>query len=229
MPCSATRRTSSPASGDVNVQPRQLLDLTIGRGVTDAGVRGNVEVAIRYIEAWLRGLGAVAINNLMEDAATAEISRSQIWQWIRQDRVTEEGTAITHGYVDGLVDEMLQSVERTDGDRFDEAAKRVPLRRPVGHLRPVPHDEGLRDVPRRDAVAGPRMVPPPGHAQRRHHSYMTTAPAAEAFIERVDPYWVISMCELAAASASSVSPGPSWPNRNAQVSGRSARRRERHR
>ncbi|MGO3250791.1 MAG: malate synthase A [Microbacterium gubbeenense] len=108
--------------GDVTVQPRQLLDLTIGRGVTDAGVRGNVEVAIRYIEAWLRGLGAVAINNLMEDAATAEISRSQIWQWIRQDRVTEEGTAITHGYVDGLVDEMLQSVERTDGDRFDEAA-----------------------------------------------------------------------------------------------------------
>ncbi|MGO3221011.1 MAG: malate synthase A, partial [Microbacterium gubbeenense] len=82
----------------------------------------NVEVAIRYIEAWLRGLGAVAINNLMEDAATAEISRSQIWQWIRQDRVTEEGTAITHGYVDGLVDEMLQSVERTGGDRFDEAA-----------------------------------------------------------------------------------------------------------
>nr|WP_240423876.1 malate synthase A [Microbacterium halotolerans] len=107
---------------DVHVRERHLLDLTIGRGITDAGVRGNVDVAIRYIEAWLRGQGAVAINGLMEDAATAEISRSQIWQWIRQDRTTEEGTPITHEFVSGLVDEVLASVERSDGDRFDEAA-----------------------------------------------------------------------------------------------------------
>ncbi|WP_156760846.1 malate synthase A [Microbacterium karelineae] len=107
---------------DVDVRERHLLDLTIGRGITDAGVRGNVDVAIRYIEAWLRGQGAVAIGGLMEDAATAEISRSQIWQWIRQDRTTEEGTAITHDFVAGLVDDVLGSVERTPGDRFDEAA-----------------------------------------------------------------------------------------------------------
>ena len=107
---------------DVSVSERHLLDLTIGRGITEAGVRGNVEVAIRYIEAWLRGLGAVAINNLMEDAATAEISRSQIWQWIRQDQVTQEGTPITHELVSGFVDEMLAAIERTEGDRFDEAA-----------------------------------------------------------------------------------------------------------
>ncbi|WP_221586368.1 malate synthase A [Microbacterium sp. G2-8] len=107
---------------DVTVRERHLLDLFIGRGITDEGVRGNVDVAIRYIEAWLRGHGAVAINNLMEDAATAEISRSQIWQWIRQDRITEEGTPITHEYVSGLIDDVLASAERTDGDRFDEAA-----------------------------------------------------------------------------------------------------------
>ena len=107
---------------DVDVRERHLLDLTIGRGITDAGVRGNVDVAIRYIEAWLRGQGAVAINNLMEDAATAEISRSQIWQWIRQDRVTEEGSIITHEFVSGLVDDVLASAERADGDRFDDAA-----------------------------------------------------------------------------------------------------------
>nr|WP_232531698.1 malate synthase A [Microbacterium halophytorum] len=107
---------------DVHVRERHLLDLTIGRGITDAGVRGNVDVAIRYIEAWLRGQGAVAINGLMEDAATAEISRSQIWQWIRQDRETEEGTPITQELVSGIVDDVLASVERSDGDRFDEAA-----------------------------------------------------------------------------------------------------------
>lgn len=107
---------------DVDVRERHLLDLRIGRGITDEGVRGNVEVAIRYIEAWLRGQGAVAIGGLMEDAATAEIARSQIWQWIRQDRETEEGTPITHELVSGLVGDVVASVERAAGDRFDEAA-----------------------------------------------------------------------------------------------------------
>jgi malate synthase len=55
--------------------------------ITDDGVHMNVSVGLRYLESWLRGTGAVAIYNLMEDAATAEISRSQIWQWLRHDRV----------------------------------------------------------------------------------------------------------------------------------------------
>ena len=79
--------------------------------------------AIRYLEAWLRGLGAVAIDNLMEDAATAEISRSQVWQWIHQDRTTEDGTPITRDYVEGLIAEVLGEVDRRDGDRFDDAAE----------------------------------------------------------------------------------------------------------
>lgn len=107
---------------DVNVRAADLIDVHIGRPITAAGVYGNVSVAIRYIEAWLRGLGAVAIDNLMEDAATAEISRSQIWQWIHQDRTTEDGTPITREYVEGLIAQVLDEVSRSEGDRFDDAA-----------------------------------------------------------------------------------------------------------
>jgi malate synthase len=108
---------------DVEVTASQLLDVHIGLPVTSAGVHGNVSVAIRYLEAWLRGLGAVAIDNLMEDAATAEISRSQIWQWIHQDRVTSEGDAITRDYVEGLIARVLEDAARFAGDRFDHAAE----------------------------------------------------------------------------------------------------------
>jgi malate synthase len=69
---------------DVNVTEAALLDVRVEKGeVTETGVRTNVSVSLQYIESWLRGIGAVAINNLMEDAATAEISRTQLWQWIR--------------------------------------------------------------------------------------------------------------------------------------------------
>src|SRR5688572_24117304 len=73
---------------DVTTQGADLLDVAATPGeVTETGVRANVSVGIRYIAAWLQGVGAAAIDNLMEDAATAEISRSQIWQWIRHERV----------------------------------------------------------------------------------------------------------------------------------------------
>ncbi|HWK78062.1 malate synthase A [Microbacterium sp.] len=108
---------------DVRVTAEQLLDLRIGRPITAQGVRDNVSVAIRYIEAWLRGLGAVAIDNLMEDAATAEISRSQVWQWIHQDRSTDDGTRITPEYIEGLIAEVLAQTTRSAGDRFDDAAE----------------------------------------------------------------------------------------------------------
>ncbi|MBO0980477.1 malate synthase A [Microbacterium sp. SD291] len=107
---------------DVHVTASDLLDLHIGRPITAQGVRDNVSVAIRYLEAWLRGLGAVAIDNLMEDAATAEISRSQVWQWIHQDRSTEDGTPITAEYVEGLIRETVAQATRSAGDRFEDAA-----------------------------------------------------------------------------------------------------------
>ena len=72
-----------------------------------AGVRVNVDVAVQYLEAWLRGAGAVAIHNLMEDAATAEISRAQLWQWIHHDQTTEEGTAITKDWYRQVREEEL--------------------------------------------------------------------------------------------------------------------------
>jgi len=107
----------------VHVTASDLLNLHIGRPITAQGVRDNVSVAIRYLEAWLRGLGAVAIDNLMEDAATAEISRSQVWQWIHQDRTTEDGTPITPEYVEGLIREVLAQATRFAGDRFEDAAE----------------------------------------------------------------------------------------------------------
>ena len=58
--------------------------------MTEEGLRTNVSVGIRYVHSWLHGIGAAAIDNLMEDAATAEISRSQVWQWVRQGRFTRE-------------------------------------------------------------------------------------------------------------------------------------------
>ncbi|MBD0321017.1 MAG: malate synthase A [Gemmatimonadetes bacterium] len=78
------RPNQKEKQGDAQVKPRDLLNTGIADGrITEAGVRLNVSVALQYLEAWLRGNGAVAINNLMEDAATAEISRAQLWQWIR--------------------------------------------------------------------------------------------------------------------------------------------------
>ncbi|MCB1274384.1 MAG: malate synthase A [Leucobacter sp.] len=108
---------------DVDVTAAQLLDVRIGREITEAGVRENVSVALRYIEAWLRGIGAVAIDNLMEDAATAEISRSQIWQWIHQDQATAEGHRITADWVRELVSEAVDGFARFDGDRFEDAVE----------------------------------------------------------------------------------------------------------
>nr|WP_315268988.1 malate synthase A [Microbacterium lemovicicum] len=108
---------------DVQVAASDLLDVHIGRPVTAAGVHANVSVAIRYLEAWLRGLGAVAIDNLMEDAATAEISRSQVWQWIHQEHRTDLGEQITREYVERLIERVLAEDPRADGDRFDDAAQ----------------------------------------------------------------------------------------------------------
>ena len=83
---------------DVHVTARDLLDIrSAGGEVTLAGVRANIAITVRYLDSWLRGIGAAAIDNLMEDAATAEISRSQLWQWIHQDHVTAEGETVHAG------------------------------------------------------------------------------------------------------------------------------------
>ena len=108
--------------GDVTPDDRALIDVASLHGtITEQGIRNNIEVGIRYIESWLRGNGAVAIHNLMEDAATAEISRSQLWQWIYARAITDHGEIITHEWVEDLLDGEFARLERFDGDRFEDA------------------------------------------------------------------------------------------------------------
>jgi malate synthase len=91
---------------DVRVTADQLLDIAATPGaVTEAGVRGNISVGVRYIASWLAGTGAAAIDNLMEDAATAEISRSQIWQWVHNATTVDSGEPVTEAYVRRLLAE----------------------------------------------------------------------------------------------------------------------------
>ncbi|MER6139714.1 malate synthase A [Streptomyces sparsogenes] len=105
---------------DVHVTAAELIDIaSLDAKPTSAGLRNAVQVGIRYIEAWLRGLGAVAIFNLMEDAATAEISRSQIWQWINAGVVFENGEKATAGLVRAIAAEELAAIrEEIGADAF---------------------------------------------------------------------------------------------------------------
>jgi malate synthase len=94
-----------------------LLDVAATGGARTAeGLRNAVAVGLRYLESWLRGQGAVAVFNLMEDAATAEISRSQIWQWIHNAVVLDTGEKVTAELVRGLVSEELAELRRELGD-----------------------------------------------------------------------------------------------------------------
>jgi malate synthase len=100
---------------EVEVNAVDLLDATVEGGeITDAGLRQNVAVGIEYLESWLRGVGAAALYNLMEDAATAEISRSQVWQWVNHGRFSTEG-------VRQIVAE--EAARQGDGGRFPEARR----------------------------------------------------------------------------------------------------------
>jgi len=102
---------------DVNVQPAQLIDFRVPGGkITEAGVRNNISVAIQYVEAWLRGNGAVALNNLMEDAATAEIARSQVWQWIHHGGVLDDRRQVTPELYRALFDDEIEKIERAWGE-----------------------------------------------------------------------------------------------------------------
>ncbi|MGI8423490.1 MAG: malate synthase A [Chloroflexota bacterium] len=96
---------------DVRVSAAQLVDFAVpGAGVSEAGLRMNVSVGIQYIESWLRGVGAAAINNPMKDAATAEISRAQVWQWVRHGVHTTDGTPITRDLIQRIQQEELSKL-----------------------------------------------------------------------------------------------------------------------
>jgi malate synthase len=112
---------------EVAADARALQDVGVPGGtITEAGLRNNVSVGLQYLAAWLGGTGAVAIFNLMEDAATAEISRSQVWQWIRHGRRLVEGPTVTRELVQRIQAEELARIRDAVGEpAFREAPYRA--------------------------------------------------------------------------------------------------------
>ena len=104
-----------------------LLDFEFPGSVTTAGLETNVSVGIRYLASWLSGTGAAAIDNLMEDVATAEISRSQVWQWVRHGVETEDGAPITEARVRSIAGSL---VDRLEGEK-NPYGDRLPVARKV--------------------------------------------------------------------------------------------------
>jgi malate synthase len=103
------------ARDDVRVAATDLLTVPEGT-ITEAGLRTNISVGVQYLESWLRGNGCVPINNLMEDAATAEISRAQVWQWIRHPRgVLNDGRKVTVALFRELMDDELAQIQQALG------------------------------------------------------------------------------------------------------------------
>ena len=130
---------------DVGVSAEELLDVRVPGGeITEAGLRTNVNVGLRYLASWLSGVGAAAIDNLMEDAATAEISRSQIWQWVEHGAELATGAAGHRGAGPG-------------GDRVRDRLPPAAARR--GGVRRATVRRGARAVRAGRARAGVRRVP----------------------------------------------------------------------
>tara|TARA_R110000823_G_scaffold110454_1_gene230428 strand:- start:119 stop:739 length:621 start_codon:yes stop_codon:yes gene_type:complete len=99
---------------DVTVEAKDLLSVPDG-DVTEAGVRMNIQVGIRYTEAWLGGNGCVPLFNLMEDAATAEISRAQLWQWAQHGAKTVEGTVLSRAVISKMIAQEVDAMRADAG------------------------------------------------------------------------------------------------------------------
>jgi len=125
----APNQIQTKKRADVNVTAADLVKFEPEKPITEKGLRLNINVAIQYVGAWLAGQGAVPIFNLMEDAATAEISRSQVWQWIRSPKgVLDDGRKVTKEMVAAMLPQEMQKIRELLGPafgegRYDEAAK----------------------------------------------------------------------------------------------------------
>jgi malate synthase len=114
---------------DVSVTAQQLLDLKGTPGeITETGLRTNVNVGFQYVSFWLTGRGAAAINSLMEDAATAEISRSQIWQWVHHQAKLEDGRTVTPELVRQVLDEETGKIRELVGEQVWQAGRPAETR-----------------------------------------------------------------------------------------------------
>ncbi|OBA25892.1 malate synthase [Hanseniaspora valbyensis NRRL Y-1626] len=108
----------------------QLVDTVIpGSKITEEGIRANIEIGLRYMEAWVRGNGCIAINNLMEDAATAEVSAKMLWQWVKHSAVLENKTVVTQELVKKILDDetevlIKESLHKGDkGNKYELVSK----------------------------------------------------------------------------------------------------------
>jgi malate synthase len=103
---------------DVTVTREQMLKVHDGER-TEAGLRENIRVGVQYIEAWLRGRGAVPLYNLMEDAATAEICRTQIWQWVNQQAKLNDGRVVSPALFKSVLEEEMAGLKQTLGGAYE--------------------------------------------------------------------------------------------------------------
>ncbi|CAG8702748.1 6274_t:CDS:2 [Dentiscutata erythropus] len=110
---------------NVNVTALDLLNMNIPGSITESGIRNNISVGITYIESWLRGVGCISMNNLMEATATAEIARSQLWQWAKHKVSSIEGKVITGEYLLKLLDEEVIKLEKQLGPQKFYASKYI--------------------------------------------------------------------------------------------------------
>jgi malate synthase len=107
---------------DVSVSAADLLAVSKTPGdITEAGLRNDISVGLQYLASWLGGNGAVGIFNMMEDAATAEIARSQVWQWLHNDIELADGQRVTRDLVQRITDEELAKIREALGTAYDEA------------------------------------------------------------------------------------------------------------
>ena len=105
---------------EVSVSAADLLSVAKTPGtITEAGLRNDISVGIQYLASWLGGNGAVGIFNLMEDAATSEIARSQVWQWLHNDILLEDGPKVTRERVEAMIDEELTNIREQYGEEFN--------------------------------------------------------------------------------------------------------------
>ena len=109
---------------DVSVAPGSLIDLNVPGGtLTEQGLRNNVSVGLQYMNSWLNGNGAAAINNLMEDAATAEIARAQLWQWVHRNALMDNGAKVTVELYEQVRDEELRQLGGREASRYGLAVE----------------------------------------------------------------------------------------------------------
>ncbi|KAL1970217.1 hypothetical protein VTN77DRAFT_5377 [Rasamsonia byssochlamydoides] len=110
---------------DVHVTANDLLNTNVPGSITEEGIRKNLNIGLSYMEGWLRGVGCIPINYLMEDAATAEVSRSQLWQWVRHNITTAEGKRIDKAYALRLLQEQADTLAQKGpkGNKFALAAR----------------------------------------------------------------------------------------------------------